>query len=180
MANTIILTVIGSDRPGLVDDLATMVNKHGGNWLESRMTRLSSNFAGIVRVSVPEANHKALEGDIQSLGCANCQLIIEQEIKAGSDETLRELSLEIIGPDHPGIVQDISHALAEKKIGINEISTDCQDGAMSSERIFSAEINIAIPTSMPVDSIREQLEELANQLFVDITMDDLQGTVTRI
>ncbi|MEH6630731.1 MAG: ACT domain-containing protein [Halopseudomonas aestusnigri] len=180
MANSIILTATGKDRPGLVDDMSTMITQHGGNWLESRITKLSGNFAGIIRVSVPSKNHEKLESDLNTLESDSFHLKIERQSKAEAEVPVRELSLEIVGPDHPGIVQDISHALAAKKIGINEMLTDCNDGAMSSERIFSAEINISIPMAVSVDTLRDELEELANQLMVDISMDDLQGTVTRI
>ena len=60
------------------------------------------------------------------------------------------------------------------------METDCNDGAMSSERIFSAAINISIPMAVSVDTLRDELEDLADQLMVDISMDDLDGTVTRI
>ena len=47
------MTVIGPDRPGLVQAVAARVADHGGNWLESRMCRLGGQFAGILRVEVP-------------------------------------------------------------------------------------------------------------------------------
>ncbi|WP_419905766.1 glycine cleavage system protein R [Kiloniella sp.] len=180
MANSIILTVTGKDRPGLVDDISSMVTEQSGNWLESRVTKLSGHFAGIIRVSVPSKNQEKLESDLKTLETSDFHLAIERQTKAEAEVPVRELSLEIVGPDHPGIIQDISHALAEKKIGINEMLTDCNDGAMSSERIFSAEINISIPMAVSVDTLRDELEELADQLMVDISMDDLEGTVTRI
>jgi glycine cleavage system regulatory protein len=180
MANSIILTVTGKDRPGLVDDMSAIITQLEGNWLESRITKLSGNFAGIIRVSVPEQNTEQLEADLKAVECESFHLSIELQHSAEADVPVRELSLEIIGPDHPGIIRDISHALAEKKISINEMLTDCNDGAMSSERIFSAEINISIPIAVSVDMLRDKLEDLADQLMVDISMDDLEGTVTRI
>ena len=49
----LILTVIGDDKPGLVEELATAISAHGGNWLEASMAQLSGKFAGIVEVAVP-------------------------------------------------------------------------------------------------------------------------------
>ena len=43
---TLVLTVIGRDRPGLVDTLSGVVAEHGGNWEESRMAHLADRFAG--------------------------------------------------------------------------------------------------------------------------------------
>ena len=50
----LVLTLIGSDRPGLVEAVAEVIAGHGGNWLESRMAHLAGKFAGILRVEIPE------------------------------------------------------------------------------------------------------------------------------
>ena len=49
---TLVLTLIGPDRAGLVEAVAAVVADHGGNWLESRMSRLAGQFAGILEVEV--------------------------------------------------------------------------------------------------------------------------------
>ncbi|MGL4399643.1 MAG: glycine cleavage system protein R, partial [Luteolibacter sp.] len=60
MTHSIVMTVLGGDRPGLVNSLAATVASHGGNWLESRMARLAGQFAGIVRIECPAATVDAL------------------------------------------------------------------------------------------------------------------------
>ena len=58
----LVLTLIGPDRPGLVESLAKRVTAHGGNWVESRMAHLAGQFAGILRVEVPPENVAAASG----------------------------------------------------------------------------------------------------------------------
>ena len=58
MQTTLVMTVIGADRTGLVEAVAKVVAEHGGNWLESRMCRLGGEFAGIVRVAVPKRSSR--------------------------------------------------------------------------------------------------------------------------
>ena len=60
MPTSLVLTVLGEDRPGLVESLASIIARHEGNWLESRMAQLAGQFAGILRASVPEARAAAL------------------------------------------------------------------------------------------------------------------------
>jgi glycine cleavage system regulatory protein len=50
---SLVLTVIGADRPGLVETLAQTIAEHGASWLESRMAHLAGHFVGLLRVSVP-------------------------------------------------------------------------------------------------------------------------------
>ena len=54
------MTLLGTDRPGLVRVLADLVANHGGNWLDSRMARLAGQFAGIVRIECPEETVESL------------------------------------------------------------------------------------------------------------------------
>lgn len=56
-----VLTLIGPDRPGIVDSVSEVVVANGGNWLESRMAHLAGKFAGVLRVEVPEEQAAALE-----------------------------------------------------------------------------------------------------------------------
>ena len=71
MATSLVVTVIGEDKPGLVEALSSTVTAHDGSWLESRMSHMAGKFAGIVRVEVPEAavdRLLAAFADLQSEG----------------------------------------------------------------------------------------------------------------
>lgn len=60
MRTSLIVTFVGSDKPGLVQHIASVISAQDGNWLESRMTQLGGKFAGIVRVSVDSTQCDAL------------------------------------------------------------------------------------------------------------------------
>ncbi len=60
MGTSLVVTVIGNDRPGIVERLSEVVLGAGANWEESRMARLAGKFAGILRISVKAANADAL------------------------------------------------------------------------------------------------------------------------
>ena len=93
---SVILTVIGADKPGLVERLATIVADHHGNWLESRMARLAGQFAGILQVEVASAHREALvqalnrvhDGSLQvtasRLGASRAETTVTQRVRLGS------------------------------------------------------------------------------------------------
>ena len=58
MTTYLVLTIIGEDRPGIVESLAEIISDYSGNWLESSMSQLAGKFAGILRVSVKKINAK--------------------------------------------------------------------------------------------------------------------------
>ena len=67
MDSNLVMTVIGADRPGLVEMVAARVADHGGNWLESRMCRLGGQFAGILRVAVAARARDGLVNALRTL-----------------------------------------------------------------------------------------------------------------
>jgi glycine cleavage system regulatory protein len=168
----VVLTVIGADRPGLVALLSQTIAAHEGNWLESRMTRLAGKFSGIVLVSVPEAGVAAFTQALNELEAQGLKLMIEVSSSEAPFRDYRVLSLELIGQDRPGIVRDISHALARRNINIEELVTKCLDASWSGESLFQAKARLRVPQDVPTNELRGTLEALANELMVDITLDE--------
>lgn len=171
MTATLVLTVIGRDRPGLVDTLSRTVAEHEGNWSESRMARLAGQFAGILQVAVPEARAADLTAALSRLETQGLSVVVT----AADPEPLerhRTLWLELLGQDRPGIVREISHALACLGVGIDELSTETLSGSMSGETLFQASMQLRAPERVSIETLRAQLEAIADELMVDITLDD--------
>ena len=73
-----IVTLVGADRPGLVNALAERAAANGANWLDSSMAHLAGKFAGIVRLDVAEADADRLEAALRALSSAGLSLSIER------------------------------------------------------------------------------------------------------
>jgi len=172
MSTFLVLTVSGPDRPGLVEKLSQVVAQHQGSWLESRMARLAGHFAGVLRVSVPEEQVDALAEALQSLQPASLQVHVTRSEPEGPATDARELRLEILGSDRPGIVRDISEALADRGISVDELRTEIMSAPMSGELLFLANAELLIPPGLDLDLLRKDLEALAHELMVDIDLDD--------
>jgi glycine cleavage system regulatory protein len=168
----LVLTVNGPDRPGLVETLSQAVANHRGSWLESRMARLAGQFAGVLRVSVPEEQVDALTRTLQSLEPESLQIsVVRGELESPATDA-RELRLEIIGSDRPGIVHDISQALADRGINVDELRTEIMSAPMSGELLFLANAELQIPAGLNLDLLRKDLEALAHELMVDVDLDE--------
>jgi len=170
---SLVMTVIGDDRPGLVESVSQVVAAHGGSWQESRMARLAGKFAGILRAEVPEDKVGALEAELRELASGGIHIIVEP----GYEEVLseaRSLRLELIGDDRPGIVRDISHALAERGVNIEELETESTNAPMSGGLLFRATTQVRLPEGASIDDLRGALEDLAHDLMVDIALDDAE------
>src|SRR5919112_3557160 len=97
---TLVLTVIGDDRPGLVSALSSRLTAHGASWERSQMSRLAGKFAGIVLVAVADERLDALTADLRALEAEGLQVAIERTDEPIERESLR-LHLELLGADHP-------------------------------------------------------------------------------
>jgi glycine cleavage system regulatory protein len=171
MMTSIVLTVIGQDKPGLVSAISQRITAAGGNWLDSRMASLAGQFAGLLLVSVPREKTEALIASLQTLGQQGLRIVIEEGISEVSAPTGRMLKLELTGHDRPGIVRDISDALARQQVNIEEMETAFFSGSFSGEDMFEMRAMLRAPAELTDAALRQALENLANNLMVDISLD---------
>jgi glycine cleavage system regulatory protein len=169
---TLVLTVIGDDRPGLVDALASRVAAHGGNWDRSNLARLAGKFAGIVVATVPDEHVEELTAGFESL---TKQGVLDVRV-AIADVTVGDLgapavTLHLIGQDRPGIVKEIAAALAARDVSIDEFETSTGSAPMSGEQLFEASASLRLPPTVTTEELRTILEDIANELMVDLDLD---------
>jgi glycine cleavage system regulatory protein len=169
---SLVLTVIGPDRPGLVEALSETIADHSANWLESRMTRLQGRFAGLLRVSVPDANAQDLTDALARLEEHDLGIIVQSSESISTAIESHTLQLELVGQDHPGIVRNLSHVLAERRVNVEELETSVSSAPMSGEALFRAKACLRAPGEVSLDELRETLEKIANELMVDLSLDE--------
>jgi glycine cleavage system regulatory protein len=168
---TFILTILGDDRPGLVSALSAPISAHGASWERSQMSRLAGKFAGIVLVAVPDARADALAADLTALDAQGLHVTLERTDEV-VEQRWQRLNLELLGADHPGIVAEISAALAGSRVSIEELSTDVRDAPMAGGPLFEAQAVLNAPLSVSTDALKTMLEGLANELMVEIRLSD--------
>jgi glycine cleavage system regulatory protein len=173
MQRLLVMTMIGPDRPGLVEAVAGLVAGHEGNWLESRMSRLGGQFAGILRVEVPSEKEGLLVAALQALDARGLKVVVHPDRAQAPAQGARVNVLEIVGQDRPGIVRQIARALAGFGINVEELETECASAAMSGETLFKARARVSIPESCEVAEVRRTLEKIAEDLIVEISLAEL-------
>ncbi|HEX2939804.1 MAG TPA: ACT domain-containing protein [Rhodopila sp.] len=162
---SLILTVIGPDRPGLVRALAQAVADRGGSWLESRMARLAGQFAGIVLVDAP----MDVVDDLRRLEQEGLH-IVAQPAEGTEPAAVKgeRLVLEVTGNDRPGIVRDVTRILANSGVNIEELTTHVESGSFTGGTLFRAAAVLRAPSAEAVETARAGLEQLGNELMVDV------------
>lgn len=164
------MTVLGTDRPGLVRSLAATVASHGGNWLESRMARLAGQFAGIIRVECPSESVDALTEILQTPGTSGLTILAVRE-EAAEPISRRTLTVDVVGNDRPGIVRELSEAIATAGGNIEELTTGLESAPMSGHPMFRAHGVISIPENAEPGALTRAIESLGGDLTVDLAGD---------
>jgi len=168
MSTSLVITVIGPDRPGIVRMLADRGRAFDANWAESRMASLAGQFAGIIRWEVPAGKAEAMAAALRDLEASGLRIVIAQAASAHAVGDRRLVKLELVGHDRPGIVQEVSRTLLDRDVSIEELQTEFTSGAWSGEQLFKAVALLSVPHALTVDALRGALEGLANEFMVDL------------
>ena len=172
MRVSLVFTFIGDDHPGVIEDISRTVADHDGNWLESEMCQLAGKFAGIIRVNAPESHIHQLSSALQQLSAKGLKITLEQGANEPEKNVARLFTLSIVGLDRPGILHEVTFALAEHSINISQMSTELTHAPMAGEALFNASARIEVPESLDLQVLQEQLETVANELTVDIVLEN--------
>jgi len=168
---SLVITLIGPDRPGMVNAVSDKATAHGANWTDSLMANFAGQFAGIVHLDVPAARCDALMAALQGLQSPRMQITVTRAGGGALAAATRRLTLDLIGHDRPGIIQAISSQLAQHGVGIDKLSTRIESGAMSGEQMFRMQAALTVPAALDTAALQTALEGLANELMVDISFD---------
>lgn len=174
---TFTLTCIGADRPGLVSDLSAPIHAHGASWNRSQMARLGGRFAGILLLDVPDARADSLVAALTALKDVGLLVTLERADEAPAEPAQR-IGLALLGADRPGIVAEISSALASSGVGIEELATDVRDAPMAGGRLFEASAVLLAPPATTTEDLRSMLEAIADELMVEISLSEPDGAGT--
>lgn len=168
---SLVVTVIGDDRAGLVSALADVIAEHGGNWERSQMAELAGKFAGIVLVTVPDRSANDLVAGLWPL---EEQGILDVSVQLGEPQPFDgvRFDMALIGGDRPGIVREISRALARLGVSIDQLSTATREAPMAGGMLFEASAVLELPAGTDVAAVRSAIEALANELMVDIDLSE--------
>lgn len=165
----LVLTAVGDDREGLVSALSKAVESHGGNWLDSQLARLAGKFAGIVLVDLPSEEVSAFTDAAAALHDEIGWKVDVTAAGAGGAPG-HEVQVHLLGSDRPGMVRQISTALAEQHVSITSLHSLTRDAPEGGGVLFEATALVTLPDGLEVDAVRAALEPIADELMVDLEL----------
>lgn len=170
---SLILTVIADDRPGLVGELSAAVSSHRGNWLESSLAQLAGKFAGIVRVDVDEVDAGSLQAAVERLPNLKVSVTKAAGAAGALSSAGRRLTLELVGNDRIGIVKEVTAVLGKHAVNVEKFATRTESGPMAAGMLFRADAELTAPAALDARALKADLEAISNDLMVEMTLGEI-------
>lgn len=166
---TFILSVTGSDRPGLTQALAAAVLSAGGNWLESHLSRLGGLYVGSVLVELGAEGADALRAAVAAVDAQGLEVRIAPTIETPSPAG-EVLHISLVGQDHPGIVHEVTALLSAHDANIEALDTRIAAEPHSGAPLFHMQARVRIPAARTMAAVQAALEDISAEIMVDISL----------
>jgi len=165
---SVILSVIGSDRPGLTEALAEAILSAGGNWLESHLSRLGGLYVGSVLVELQADGVEALRAAAQAVDAQGLEVRIAPAVDGpGATGEARHISL--VGQDRPGIVRQVTAVLSGLEVNIETFDTRISAEPHSGAPLFHMEAQLRLPPRVTAAAVQAALERISAEVMVDFS-----------
>ena len=164
-----VLTAVGDDRPGLVDEVTRYITERGGNLEDSRMVNLRGQFAMMMLIAGDARVMARLQDGLGSLrrGSQVHAELRPADAAAPAQAAALPFRLNTWAMDHPGLMQSVSHLLAEKGVNIESVDSSLRPAPYTNTPLFEMELVVSVPAATPVAELREALGELCDEMNID-------------
>ena len=168
-----VLSVVGSDRPGLTKALAAAVVSAGGNWLESHLSRLGGLYVGSVLVELEADGVDGLRSAVRTVDAHGLDVRIVPAVE-GPGATGEALHFSLVGQDQPGIVNQVTAVLSGLDANIETFETWISAEPHSGIPLFHMDARLRLPPERQAGEVQAALEEISAEIMVDISLTPAQ------
>lgn len=166
---TLVLSVIGSDRPGLTQALASAILSAGGNWLQSHLSQLGGLYVGSVLVELPADRVEALGSAVRAVDSHGLEVRIAPA-SAHQESAGETLHFSLVGQDRPGIVHQVTSALSALGANIEAFETNVTLEPHSGAPLFHMETELRLPPPLSAARVQQALEAISAEIMVDVSL----------
>lgn len=174
----VVVSLAGQDRVGIVRTVTTAVAAHRANVEDSKMAILGGDFAMIVYVSMesaPDADALVaqLRADLPSFSVSLRNTTAPKAKDKGLERTMWALQLE--GPDQPGIVAEVTQALATHGANVHEMDTETTTAPFAGYALFKMNGKFAVDDEH-LDEVSQALTKVEEKFGSSISLDQIPAT----
>lgn len=171
MSGQLVITALGEDRPGIVDELSKVISKQQLNIEDSRMSVLGGEFAILMLVSGAGQSIDAFMDEIPELeSTLRMKLLVKLTSKKPETRELAPYVVEVVSIDQLGIVQDIAGFFSNRRINIIDLDTSRYAAAHTGTPMFALRMTVEIPANQPIARLRDEFVNMCDELNLDASL----------
>ena len=172
MNKNLVISALGNDKHGIVNELSKTILEYGGNITDSHMMVLGGEFAMMLLVTGNQDCIKNINSKLEEIGKSLGLTLIAKETQLHeSDKTRLPYQVSVVSMDHPGIVHDISDFLSNRNLNIEEIETKTYPAAHTGTPMFSLDMTISVPADSSVRTLREEFIIFCDDLNLEASLE---------
>ena len=176
MSQLIVLSAIGTDRTGVVQDITKVILGCGGNIEESRMTMLGAEFAVLMLVSGNWHTLDRLERGLEKLkGDDTLTFAIRKTGERPTSDDKMPYAVDVVSLDQQGIVFGLANFFASRDIEIADVATRRYSAAHTGSPMFAVQMAVNVPSSVNIAQLREEFLEMSDRLNLDAILEPVKS-----
>lgn len=174
--NLIVISALGNDRPGIIDQLSGAVHNMGCNILDSRMMVLGGEFAILMLVEGNWNTLAKLEDALPALESKlGLNIIVKRTEEREPSTELLPYAVDVVALDHPGIVHSLAGFFSSREINIEELVTSSYAAAHTGTPMFSVHMSVGIPSNQHISTLRDEFMEFCDSMNLDAVLEPIKG-----
>jgi glycine cleavage system transcriptional repressor len=172
----LVISALGRDRPGIVDQLSKGIYELDCNITDSRMTVLGGEFAILLLVEGPWNRLAKLEDQVPELQeKLDLTIITKRTGERSGNANLLPYGVDVVSLDHPGIVYSLANFFSGKNINIEDMTTSSYAAAHTGTPMFSVRMNIGIPADIHIAALRDEFMDFCDSMNIDAVLEPIKG-----
>lgn len=174
--NFLVLSALGKDKPGIVDQLSKTIFDLGCNISDTRMTVLGGEFALLQMIEGQWNQLAKLEDSIEELSKnLNLTIITERTEERSHSAGLLPYIVDVVSLDHPGIVHHLASFFSTRGINIEDMNTSSYSAAHTGTPMFAVRMTVGIPSDLQISSLRDDFMEFCDSMNLDAVLEPSKG-----
>jgi len=176
MSKHLVITALGKDRPGIVNDLTQAILDCECNIADSSMMVLGGEFSIMLLVTGKWNTIARLEETLPNLqDKLELTLHFKRTENRQYGDNLLPYAVDVISIDHPGIVHHLANFFSTRKINIEELSTSSYSAAHTGTQMFAAHLEVGIPSETSIAELRDEFMEFCDSMNLDAVIEPLKN-----
>lgn len=172
----LVMSALGRDRPGIVDQISRAIFEQECNIADSRMTVLGGEFAILILIEGPWNKLAKLEDQVEELQTRHeLSIVTKRTEERQTEANLLPYAVDVVALDHPGIVYNLASFFSQRGINIEEMATATYAAAHTGTPMFSVHMSVGIPAKIHISALRDEFMDFCDTMNLDAVLEPIKG-----